>query len=61
MEKQGLGYQREMEMTLFYEGIDSGTRRVDFFFNEISKQISLVNEQLEETRTFKKVLLSKLF
>lgn len=31
MQKQGLGYQREMEMTIFYEGIDIGTRRVDFF------------------------------
>jgi GxxExxY protein len=34
MEKQGLGYQREMEMTLFYEGIDIGTRRVDFFVED---------------------------
>ena len=31
MEQQGLGFQREMEMTIFYEGIDIGTRRVDFF------------------------------
>jgi GxxExxY protein len=31
MEKQGLGFQREMEMAIFYEGIDIGTRRVDFF------------------------------
>ncbi len=30
MEKQGLAYNREMEMTIFYEGIDIGTRRVDF-------------------------------
>ncbi len=29
MEKQGLGYQREMEMTIFYEGIDIGTSRVN--------------------------------
>jgi GxxExxY protein len=34
MEKQGLGFQREMEMTIFYEGIDIGTRRVDFFVEE---------------------------
>jgi len=34
MEKQGLGYKREMEMTIFYEGIDIGTRRVDFFVEE---------------------------
>lgn len=29
--KQGLGFQREMEMPIYYEGIDIGTRRVDFF------------------------------
>ena len=34
MEKQGLGFQREMEMIIFYEGIDIGTRRVDFFVEE---------------------------
>jgi len=34
MEKQGLSFQREMEMTIFYEGIDIGTRRVDFFVEE---------------------------
>lgn len=33
-EKQELGYQREMEMSIFYEGIDIGTRRVDFFVEE---------------------------
>jgi GxxExxY protein len=31
MEKQGLGYEREMSMTIFYDGHDIGTRRVDFF------------------------------
>jgi GxxExxY protein len=34
MEKQGLRFQREMEMTIFYEGIDIGTRRVDFFVED---------------------------
>ncbi|TVR76306.1 MAG: GxxExxY protein [Chitinophagaceae bacterium] len=34
MEKQGLGFKREMEMTIFYEGIDIGKRRVDFFVGE---------------------------
>ena len=33
-EKQGLGYQREMEMTIHYEGIEIGTRRVDFFVED---------------------------
>ncbi len=31
LQKQGLQFQREMEMTIFYEGVDIGTRRVDFF------------------------------
>jgi len=35
--------------------------KIASFLNEISKQISLVNEQLEETRTFKRALLNKLF
>lgn len=35
--------------------------KIAAFLNEISQQISLVNEQLEETRTFKKALLSKMF
>lgn len=34
MEKQGLGFQREMEMTIFYDDIDIGTRRVDFFVDD---------------------------
>jgi hypothetical protein len=29
--KQGLGFARELEMSVFYEGINIGTRRVDFF------------------------------
>lgn len=34
MEKQGLSFQREMEMTILYEGIAIGTRRVDFFVED---------------------------
>ena len=34
MEKQKLGFQREMEMTIFYESINIGTRRVDFFVED---------------------------
>lgn len=34
MQKQGVGFQREMVMTIFYDGIDIGTRRVDFFVEE---------------------------
>jgi GxxExxY protein len=35
MESQGLGFQREMEMSIFYNGIDIGRRRVDFFVEGI--------------------------
>lgn len=35
MEKQGLCYKREMEMSIYYDGIDIGTRRVDFFVEDI--------------------------
>ncbi len=34
LEKQGLGFKRKMEMTIFYEGINIGTRRVDFFVED---------------------------
>ena len=34
MQKQGLNFIREMEMSIFYEGIDIGTRRVDFFVED---------------------------
>jgi GxxExxY protein len=30
MQKQGLGFQRELEMPLFYDEINIGSRRVDF-------------------------------
>lgn len=34
MEKQGLSFKREMEMSIFYEGKNIGTRRVDFFVED---------------------------
>lgn len=30
MDKQGLGFVREKEQIIYYEGVDVGTRRVDF-------------------------------
>ncbi len=30
MEKQAIGFTRELEMQIYYEGIEVGTRRVDF-------------------------------
>ncbi|MGN6296741.1 MAG: GxxExxY protein [Ginsengibacter sp.] len=34
MEKQGLRFARELEMSIFYEGVNIGTRRVDFFVED---------------------------
>lgn len=34
MSKQGLSYVREMEMPIYYDGENIGTRRVDFFVEE---------------------------
>lgn len=35
MQKNGLEFQREMEMSIYYDGYDIGTRRVDFFVEDI--------------------------
>ena len=34
MNKLGLSFQREMEMKIYYDGEDIGTRRVDFFVED---------------------------
>lgn len=34
MAKQGLAFGRETEMTIYYDSIEIGTRRVDFFVEE---------------------------
>lgn len=33
--KNGLGYARELEMIVYYEGEEIGTRRVDFFVENV--------------------------
>ncbi len=35
MEKQGLYFKREMEMSIYYDNHDIGTRRVDFFVEDV--------------------------
>lgn len=35
MRKAGLGFTREMEMIIYYDGEEIGTRRVDFFVEEV--------------------------
>ena len=34
MKKQGLSFERELEMPLFYDGLSIGSRRVDFLVEE---------------------------
>lgn len=34
LKKQGLGFQREFQMPVFYDGQNSGSRRVDFLVEE---------------------------
>ena len=57
MEKQGLGFKREMEMPIFYDGIDIGTRRVDFFVEdlvmvELKAIIQLENVHLAQAKNY---------
>ena len=35
MDTQGLGFQRELKMVIFYNEIEIGTRRVDFFVEDL--------------------------
>ena len=43
LEKAGLGFVREQEQTLYYDGIDIGTRRVDFLVeNEVMVELKAV-------------------
>ncbi len=39
LHKQGLSFQREMEMPIFYDDINIGTRRVDFFVENIMVEL----------------------
>ena len=44
MSKQNLAFAREMDMTIFYEGFDIGTRRVGFFVeNKIMVELKAVS------------------
>jgi len=48
MEKQGLGFAREEEMSIFYEGVHVGTRRADYVVeNEVSVELKAII-QLED-------------
>lgn len=45
MRKAGLYFEREMEMTIFYEGEEIGTRRVDFFVsNKVMVELKAITQ-----------------
>ena len=55
--KNGLRYKREMEMPIFYDGINLGTRRVDFFVEnnimvEIKATIKLEDVHLAQAMNY---------
>ncbi len=57
MKKQSLGFKREMEMAIFYDGVEIGTRRVDFFVEdqvmvELKALIRLENVHLAQAMNY---------
>ncbi|MBR9920541.1 MAG: GxxExxY protein [Bacteroidetes bacterium] len=57
MQKQGLEFQREMEMSIFYDGHEIGIRRVDFFVEEkimleIKAKIKLEDAHLAQAMNY---------
>jgi len=57
MRKVGLAYAREMEMAVYYDGIEIGTRRVDFFVEgvimvELKAIISLEEVHLAQAMNY---------
>jgi GxxExxY protein len=57
LEKAGLSYGREIEQTIFYEGIDVGTRRADFVVEsqvivELKALINLEDVHLAQAKNY---------
>ncbi len=57
LEKQGLSFQREIEQTIYYKGIDVGTRRADFVIEnqvvlEIKAVVNLENVHLAQAKNY---------
>src|ERR687891_477446 len=57
MAKQGLEFKQEMEISIFYDGIKVGTRRVDFFVQntvmlEIKALIKLEDIHLTQSMNY---------
>ncbi|WP_109831921.1 GxxExxY protein [Reichenbachiella versicolor] len=57
LEKAGLGYVREQDQTIYYEGIQVGTRRADFIIEnevmvEIKALVNLENVHLAQAKNY---------
>jgi len=57
MKKRGLSFAREMEMEIFYDNVQIGTRRVDFFVEnkimvELKAVIQLKDVHLAQTMNY---------
>ena len=57
LEKAGLGFEREQEHTIYYEGVDVGTRRADFIVEndvvvEIKAVIKLEDVHLAQAKNY---------
>ena len=57
MEKAGLGFAREVDQTIYYNGIDVGTRRADFIVEdkvlvEIKAIINLEGVHLAQAKNY---------
>jgi len=57
LEKAGLGFEREKEHTIYYEGIEVGTRRADFIVEdqvvvEIKALINLEDVHLAQAKNY---------
>ena len=57
MKKQSLSFQREFEMKIYYEGVEIGERRVDFFVEnkimvELKALIQLENVHLVQAKNY---------
>jgi len=57
LERAGLGFERESEHIIFYEGVEVGTRRADFVVEnkvivEIKALVSLENVHLAQAKNY---------
>jgi GxxExxY protein len=57
MEKAGVGFAREIEQAIYYDGIDVGTRRADFVVEnkiivELKAMINLEDVHLAQTKNY---------